>query len=135
MQPRTLVLKNGLRAVLRPAAPGDEARMLDYLRACASETDFLLRYPEEWEIPLEKEAALLEEMAQTRDIMMLVCETENIIAGTCQVTCMNRLKTRHRATLSIALRRAYWGLGITGPMFEEMEAFLRFCRRFSFRQS
>lgn len=125
MQPRPLLLKNGSHAVLRPAAPEDAARMLDYLRTCAAETDFLLRYPEEWEIPVEKETTLLREMAHNRDTMMLVCEADGIVAGTCQVMVMGRVKTRHRATVSIALRRAYWGLGITGPMFEEMEAFAR----------
>ena len=90
MQPRPLLLKNGSHAVLRPAAPEDAARMLDYLRTCAAETDFLLRYPEEWEIPVEKETALLREMAHNRDTMMLVCEADGIVAGTCQVMVMGR---------------------------------------------
>lgn len=119
------MLKNGSHAVLRPAAPEDAARMLDYLRTCAAETDFLALLPEEWEIPVEKETALLREMAHNRDTMMLVCEADGIVAGTCQVMVMGRVKTETPCTVSIALRRAYWGLGITGPMFEEMEAFAR----------
>ena len=64
-------------------------------------------------------------MARQTENRMLVCSVKGEIAGTCQVACMNRLKTRHRATVSIALRRAYWGQGISGVMFEEMEAFAR----------
>ncbi len=125
MFPRNITLKNGASAVLRTAVPEDAPRMLAYLRACAEETDFLLRVPEEWDIPVETEKALLQDMARQTDQLMVVCDVNGEIAGTCQVVCMNRLKTRHRATVSIALRRAYWGQGISGVMFEEMEAFAR----------
>ena len=119
------MLKNGSTAVLRTAVPEDAAQMIAYLRACAEETDFLLRVPEEWDIPVETEKALLQDMARQTDQLMVVCDVNGEIAGTCQVVCMNRVKTRHRATVSIALRRAYWGQGISGVMFEEMEAFAR----------
>lgn len=125
MIPRCFMLKNGSTAVLRTAVPEDAAQMIAYLRACAEETDFLLRLPEEWDIPVETEKALLQDMARQTDQLMVVCDVNGEIAGTCQVVCMNRVKTRHRATVSIALRRAYWGQGISGVMFEEMEAFAR----------
>ena len=125
MIPRCFMLKNGSTAVLRTAVPEDAAQMIAYLRACAEETDFLLRLPEEWDISVETEEALLRDMAHQTENWMLVCSVKGEIAGTCQVACMNRLKTRHRATVSIALRRAYWGQGISGVMFEEMEAFAR----------
>lgn len=48
MIPRCFMLKNGSTAVLRTAVPEDAAQMIAYLRACAEETDFLLRLPEEW---------------------------------------------------------------------------------------
>ena len=125
MIPRCFTLKNGSTAVLRTAVPEDAAQMIAYLRACAEETDFLLRVPEEWDILVETEKALLQDMARQTDQLMVVCDVNGEIAGTCQVVCMNRVKTRHRATISIALRRAYWGQGISGVMFEEMEAFAR----------
>ena len=125
MLPRKITLKGGSQAVLRTAVPQDAAGMLAYLRACAEETDFLLRVPEEWDIPVETEEAFLRDLACQQDGLMVVCDVNGEIAGTCQVVCMNRVKTRHRATVSIALRRAYWGQGIPGPMFEEMEAFAR----------
>ena len=43
MIPRCFMLKNGSTAVLRTAVPEDAAQMIAYLRACAEETDFLLR--------------------------------------------------------------------------------------------
>ena len=47
LAPETVSLKNGKTAVLRSAAPGDAAAMIDYLKAAAGETPFLLRYPDE----------------------------------------------------------------------------------------
>ena len=47
MIPRCFTLKNGSTAVLRAAVPEDAAQMIAYLRACAEETDFLLRLPED----------------------------------------------------------------------------------------
>ena len=47
MIPRCFMLKNGSTAVLRTAVPEDAAQMIAYLRACAEETDFLLRLPED----------------------------------------------------------------------------------------
>ena len=125
MLPRKITLKGGSQAVLRTAVPQDAAGMLAYLRACAEETDFLLRVPEEWDIRVETEEAFLRDLACQQDGLMVVCDVNGEIAGTCQVVCMNRVKTRHRATVSIALRRAYWGEGIPAPMFEEIEAFAR----------
>lgn len=64
MIPRCFMLKNGSTAVLRTAVPEDAAQMIAYLRACAEETDFLLRLPEEWDISVETEEALLRDMAR-----------------------------------------------------------------------
>ena len=45
--PKTVTLKNGIVATLRSPRPEEAAEMLTYLRAVATETHFLLRYPEE----------------------------------------------------------------------------------------
>lgn len=44
---KTLTLKNGCTAVLRPAIEADAEGLLDYLRTAAAETEFLLRTPDE----------------------------------------------------------------------------------------
>lgn len=87
MIPRCFMLKNGSTAVLRTAVPEDAAQMIAYLRACAEETDFLLRLPEEWDISVETEEALLRDMARQTENRMLVCSVKGEIAGTCQVAC------------------------------------------------
>lgn len=125
MIPRCFMLKNGSTAVLRTAVPEDAAQMIAYLRACAEETDFLLRLPEEWDISVETEEALLRDMARQTENRMLVCSVKGEIAGTCQVACHEPAENPaprhgvHRAAQGVL------GSGHFRVMFEEMEAFAR----------
>ena len=49
-------LKNGTVAVLKTPEAGDGEKMLNCIKACCGETEFLVRYPEEWEgMTVEKE--------------------------------------------------------------------------------
>ena len=55
------------------------------------------------------------------DSLMIVCTVNNMIAGNCQLVRRDGVKTRHRATVMIALLQDFWGLGIGSAMFSEME--------------
>ena len=114
-------LKDGRKAVLR--SPGDEdiQGVLDYLYVSSGETDFILRYPEECtEYTPEGEKALFDRMRTAENETMLVCLVDGKIAGNCDVRWSTMLKTRHRATVAIALLKEYWNLGIGTRMFEEL---------------
>ena len=69
---------------------------------------------------VEKEAAFIERMAQDENCLFLVCEVAGRVAGCCQVDFQTRMKTAHRGTVAIGLRKAYWGLGIGTAMFREL---------------
>ena len=114
-------LKDGRKAILR--SPGDEdiQGVLDYLYVSSGETDFILRYPEECKkYTPEGEKALFDRMRTAENETMLVCLVDGKIAGNCDVRWSTMLKTRHRATVAIALLKEYWNLGIGTRMFEEM---------------
>ena len=51
---------------------------------------------------------------------MLVCLVEEKVAGNCEIVWKNGLKTRHRASVAIALLKEFWGQGIGTRMFQEM---------------
>lgn len=117
---RTMILKDGRKAVFRSPQKDDAVRMLEYLRTTAGETEFVIRYPEECNESEEQEAAFLQKTIDSPLNMMIVCEIDGVIAGNCQLMLHGRLKTKHRAGVAIALTREYWGLGIGTIMFEEM---------------
>lgn len=113
-------LKDGREAVLRTPKIDDAAQMLDYLRTTSTETEFVIRYPDECNDTEEEESAFLQKIIDSPLNMMIACEIGGKIVGNCQLMLHGRLKTRHRAGVAIALTREYWGLGIGTIMFEEM---------------
>ena len=118
---KKIQLKTGREAVLRSPSASDGTQMLEVLKRLSAETDFLLRYPEEWTVTAEQEAGYLEGLNRSQNDLMIVCTVDGEIAGNSQISFFPGLKTRHRAVLSIGLLERFWGLGIGTAMFEEME--------------
>lgn len=114
-------LKDGRKALIKSPTEEDIQGILAFLYQSAEETEFLLRYPEECSrYTAEGEKELFERINSSRTEAMLVCIVEGKVAGTCQITWNNRIKTRHRATVAIALLKDYWGQGIGTRLFQEL---------------
>lgn len=128
---KAIPLKDGREAILRSPQIDDAAQMLEYLRTTASETEFVIRYPEECDESVAQETAFLQKIIESPLNMMILCEVDGKVAGNCQLMLHGRLKTKHRAGVAIALTREFWGLGIGTAMFEEM---IRVSREHGIRQ-
>ena len=113
LAPETVPLKNGKTAVFRVAEPGDALEMIAYLKDTAGETPFLLRYPDEVNFPEEGKRSLLQSRLDDPSVVMLNAWVGGKLAGNCTLTPKGaRRKLLHRADVSIALRKAYWGFGL-----------------------
>lgn len=114
-------LKDGRTAVIRSPREEDVGGVLDYLYATACETEFVIRYPEECGAYTEEGEKRFFERANSADNeAMLVCLVDGDIAATCQVSWSNFIKLRHRASVAIAIRREYWGLGMGTELMREL---------------
>ena len=114
-------LKDGREALLRCPLVEDIPGTLDYLRMTAEETIFVLREPEECgTYTYEGEKSFFEYLNRSEHDLMLVCVIGGKVAGNCQILFSDKLKTRHRASVAIALLKEFWGQGIGTRMFEEM---------------
>lgn len=114
-------LKDGRTAIIRSPKAEDIQGVLDYLYISSGETDFILRYPEECtKYTAEGEKQLFDRMNAADNETMLVCIVEGKVAGNCQITWSNGIKTRHRAHVAIALLKEYWNLGIGTRLFQEL---------------
>ena len=69
---------------------------------------------------MEGQKELLERINSSETEAMLVCIVEGKVAGNCQITWNNRIKTRHRASVAIALLKEYWNQGIGTRLFQEL---------------
>ena len=124
--PVRFALKDGRSAVLRSPDPQkDAADLVQYLYDTAADTPFVLRTPEEIRYTVEGEERFLQNVVDSPDDCMILCEVDGRIAGNCHLSFNRRVKTRHRSSVAIALRKAYWGQGIGTAMFEAMEALAR----------
>ena len=114
-------LKDGRNALIRSPQDEDIQGMLEYLYISAGETDFILRYPEECnKYTVESEKALFDRVNKSDNEAMLVCLVEGKVAGNCQITWNKGIKTRHRASVAIALLKEYWNQGIGTRLFQEL---------------
>lgn len=117
---KEITLKTGETAVFRSPTVDDAEGMLDYLRTVVFETEFLLRAPEDPLPDLEGEKRFLQSFAEGEENVMIVCEMDGIIVGNCSMNRGRHQKDRHRASIGIALRKAYWNRGIGTAMFREL---------------
>ena len=115
-------LKDGRTAVLKTPDVEDAEKLIHYLKKAFGETDFLTRYPEEWTTTLEQEQAWVRNLRSSENTLGITCYVEGEVAGNCEITFLKGMKTGHRATVAIAILKAYWNLGIGSAMFEALIA-------------
>lgn len=116
-----ITLKNGKTAILKSPEIGDGIKMLEYIKTACGETDFLLRYPEEWEdVTVENEEKWIKNSLDSQSELMITCYVDEEVAGNCEIRFHCGAKTSHRASIAIAILRKYWNLGIGSAMFSEL---------------
>lgn len=116
---KTINLKDGRTGILRPVETKDAEAMIEYLRIVSSETPFLLRNEDEVTLTVEAEEKLLESKRNAFREIMMVAEVEGVIAGNCGIMSNGNLRrVYHRCGFAIALKEAYWNLGIGSAMME-----------------
>ena len=121
LKPRIIHLKDGRTAVLRnPNPDADAAALIRHLKLIVSETEYLLRYPEECDWTEAQEQNILLEGNADEMRLMLVCEVNGEIAGMCGLSLNREIKFRHRASLDIGLQKRFWNLGIGTAMLEAL---------------
>lgn len=114
-------LKDGRKALLRSPKDEDIQGMLDYLYISSGETEFILRYPEECQkYTYDNEKDLFERKNSAENEAMLVCIVDGKVAGNCEISWSTGMKTRHRASVAIALLKEFWNQGIGTRMFQEL---------------
>ncbi len=125
-KPKEITLKNGKTALLKTPEISDAAEMLAFITQSCGETDFLLRYPEEYAgMTVEKEKKWVQARRDSADTLMIACFIDGEVAGNCEISFLGGIKMRHRATVAIAIVKKYWDLGIGSAFFTEMIAAAR----------
>ena len=119
---KKISLKHGKTAILKSPCTEDAEKLLNYIKKACGETDYLLRYPEEWNISVEQEESWVNRFRSSPDALAITCYIDGDVAGNCEISFRGGIKTAHRATIAIAILKDYWDLGIGSAMFEELIA-------------
>lgn len=117
-----ITAKDAREFILRSPEASDAEAMLDYLRATAGETHFMIRYPEEVTYTLEGEKELLAQWLSAEDREMIAAWDGDRVIGNVGIgPIADNYKMHHRASLGIAIRKEYWGLGIGKVLMRKAE--------------
>lgn len=117
----SITLNDGRAAILRNPHEEDIEAIIAYFKTAAGETDFLIKYPEEYDdFTYERAKEYINHMNSSAKSVLLVCDVDGVIAGNCEINGLPEIKRRHRADVGIALLREYWNLGIGTKMFVEL---------------
>ncbi len=114
-------LRNGRSAVLGFVNDSDVSEMLNLLRVTAQETPFNGRSPEDCaNLTEEDQCHWIREVAVSSNRVPFFCRVGDQLVGTCEVEFFAGQYRRHRASISLAVLGAYWGLGIGSQMMRTM---------------
>ena len=121
LKEKNITLKNGKNAILKSPCMDDAEKLLHFIQKSCGETDFLARYPEDWEkVSIEKEEAWVKQMRETSGALAITCYVDGEIIGNSEIRFRGSIKTAHRATIGIAILKDFWNLGIGSAMFENL---------------
>ena len=92
---KAVILKNGQSVIFRSPTPDDASQMLTFLNRIAS-------------------------VRQSEYDLYITAFAENKIVGNCQLAFQKRMKTKHRASISIGILKEYQGIELGRAMMEEL---------------
>ena len=96
---KPITLKDGRTAILKSPCVEDAEKLLNYIKTSCGETEYLARYPEEWNTTVEQEEAWVNRLRSSPDTLGITCYVDGEVAGNCEISFRGGMKTSHRATI------------------------------------
>jgi len=119
-------IKNNRVCTLRNAAVSDAGAMIEFLQITNKESYFMLRYPEEITLTESEEKDILKNWETHPNKLLLLAFIDGELAGSCGITPVaEHLKTKHRGSFGISVKKKYWGLGIGSLLMQEILIFAK----------
>ena len=117
---------------LRTPSESDAGAMIELLKCCYGETEYLTRTPEEFQITLQDEIEYLRRQERDeRSCMICACAEGRLVGNVHIAPVGDARRVRHRATLGICVQKDFWGRGIGGML---MDAALQTAESAGYRQ-
>lgn len=117
-----IFLKNNRHVTIRPAFSSDANEVADFFETVTEETEFLSKQADEANSPAEI-GRFLHVLESSKNYLFLVAKSSGKVIGMGQVVFFNKKKSRHRATVSVAIKKEFWGMGLGTTLMQFMAAF------------
>lgn len=117
-----IFLKNNRHVTIRPAFSSDANEVADFFETVTEETEFLSKQADEASSPAEI-GRFLHVLEVSKNYLFLVAKSSGKVIGMGQVVFFNKKKSRHRATVSVAIKKEFWGMGLGTALMQLMAAF------------
>src|SRR5690606_21351667 len=106
-------LPNGQELLIRPARLEDAPALLQSFRQMVQETDFLMyTMMEAQALDIRSEQVFIQSFGDNSQHLLLLAEVNGDIAGSVSVRQSAFRKQLHMGEMGIAVRHAFWNLGI-----------------------
>ncbi len=105
-------LKDGRVCLLRLAVEDDAEELCQLIPQIEAETDFLNRFPGEFDKTIEQERSFIGEHAETQGGLFVVGEVSGRIVAVGGVSPQKLRRFMHRREFGLAVLRAFWRQGI-----------------------
>ncbi|MBQ8618273.1 MAG: GNAT family N-acetyltransferase [Clostridia bacterium] len=116
-------LKNGETLTLRSLCAQDAAEMIRVCKKAAGETDYMMRYEDEWIITEADQREVLAKAEHAPRALMLGAFVQGRLVGVASLRPVHPGdRARHRAGLGISILKSHWGLGIGTAMMRALIA-------------
>ena len=106
--------------MIREAVPDDAENMISYLNRVGGESDNLMHGANEFKVPVE---GVKRKLAMSKDsensIILIALDNDRIIARA-ELDGYYPARIRHRAVLSISVKKEYWNRGIGTDMLNRL---------------
>ena len=118
---KEIVLKNGIKAILKTPEIEDAEMQLNCIKTSCGETPFLTRDTEDYnDTTVEDEEKWILNQRESENDLLIACYIDGVIIGSCNITFLDDVKTYHRASIGIAINQKYWNIGVGSAMFKEL---------------
>jgi RimJ/RimL family protein N-acetyltransferase len=105
-------LKDGRVCLLRSFVEADAEELCQLIPRLDGETDFLTRFPGEFDKTVEQERAFIREYTETPGSIGLVGEVDGLIAAVGGVSPQKLKRYQHHREFGLAILKAHWRQGI-----------------------
>ena len=111
--------------LIREADGADAGKVLEFLAAISSETDFLSFGPGEFELTEKQEFDYLEKCSNTDNSIYLLALLDEKIVGILFFEAGTRPRTRHAGEMGTSVLQVNWRMGVFSAI---LDSFLEWCR-------